>query len=177
MPKILSLSVLTDAERRDALSRFVSYSRPAEGCWGWIGAKHPKSKRGTITIASIATTAPRLAYMLFVGDIPDMGGHHGACVCHSCDNPNCVNPAHLFIGSQLDNLTDMRAKGRSKTKTLLTDEQVVAIRRDPRRSREIADVYGVSQSVVCNIKSYKGFARIPPHPEDVPVTLHRKHGY
>ena len=53
------------------------------------------------------TSSPRYAYEIWVGPIPD-----GKSVLHRCDNPACCNPAHLFIGTQLDNMRDMIAKGR-----------------------------------------------------------------
>lgn len=93
--------------------RFIRYVREnPNGCWDWSGrvrsggrgyfslydADHPKGRH---------VRASRVAWVLAHGSIPD-----GLCVCHQCDRPLCVNPAHLFLGTQTDNLKDMRAKGR-----------------------------------------------------------------
>jgi DNA invertase Pin-like site-specific DNA recombinase len=71
-------------------------------------------------------------------------------VLHSCDNRRCVNPAHLFLGTQVDNMRDMAAKGRTPTK--LTKEQVLTIREDARPQRVVAAEYGITQSTVWRIK-------------------------
>lgn len=82
---------------------------PNSGCWLWVGAlqnsgyghvKIPRSRK--------STGAHRLSYMLHVGPIPD-----GMDVCHKCDTKTCVNPAHLFVGTRLENLRDCVAKGRN----------------------------------------------------------------
>lgn len=97
----------------------------------------------------------RLIYTHFYGEIPD-----GLCVCHDCDNPPCVNPAHLFLGTNKDNMEDMAKKGRAY-RTIgeksgmckLTTEQIIAIRGDNRKQIEIAEDYGVARSTVCMIKN------------------------
>lgn len=62
-----------------------------------------------------SVSAHRVAWQIANGPIPDEGpGHHGWCVCHRCDNPLCVNPDHLFLGSNLDNQRDKAAKGRAR---------------------------------------------------------------
>jgi len=80
-------------------------------------------------------------------------------VLHRCDNPACQNPAHLFLGTQVDNMADMRRKGRerkapgeSNGSAKLTALQVAAIRADPRSQSAIAMAYGVVQTTISKIK-------------------------
>jgi hypothetical protein len=82
-------------------------------------------------------------------------------VCHSCDNPACVNPAHLFVGTAADNSADMARKGRSRNAVRLgtdhhlaklTPDRVRAIRADARQQDLIAADHGVSQVTVSRIK-------------------------
>jgi hypothetical protein len=76
---------------------------PKSGCWIWpVGHRY-----GLTSYKDKTVLAHRLSYTLFVGDIPE-----GMCVCHKCDNPKCVNPEHLFLGSHSDNERDKAEKGR-----------------------------------------------------------------
>lgn len=81
------------------------------GCWEWIGLRTPKGY-GRLPILgkrNVETSAHRYAWEIFFGPIPE-----GKLICHRCDNPWCVNPEHLFVGSHLDNALDAKAKGRTR---------------------------------------------------------------
>lgn len=103
--------------------------------------------------------AHRLSWELVNGPIPK-----GIAVCHVCDNPPCVNPAHLFLGTQAENVSDMVAKGRARggppsgelhPKAKLTREAVVAIRARYSAGgislQSLADEHGVSKKTVLNV--------------------------
>ena len=80
------------------------------GCWLW-SASTDKRGRGYIWNGHKMEFASRVSYKLFVGVIPE-----NLFVCHSCDSPRCVNPAHLFVGTQADNIKDMVSKDRTNNK-------------------------------------------------------------
>lgn len=79
---------------------------PITGCWNWTGAR-TSAGYGELGLNGKIVTAHRLSYMIFRGEIPD-----GFLVCHTCDKPECVNPDHLFLGTNRDNVNDMIQKGR-----------------------------------------------------------------
>ena len=78
----------------------------SSGCWVWQGYLNADNY-GNIKVAGIMKKVHRVSWEVFNGPIPE-----GICVCHTCDNPPCVNPEHLFLGTRLDNMKDQQKKGR-----------------------------------------------------------------
>ena len=141
------------------------------GCWLWQGAKtRPKSGYGTIRGGGRAHLTHRLSWELANGPIPD-----GLRVLHKCDVPLCVNPAHLFLGTQRDNMEDMAIKGRHKSRTApesvkrgelhplakLTRadaEQIRSRRRAGATGASLAREFGVSEATISLIVRGKRWA-------------------
>lgn len=145
---------LTDL-KMNLMSRFEKFvmPEPNTGCHLWMGALRGKGY-GSFSIGNKDHIASRVAYELYTGHIPE-----NMVVCHSCNQPSCVNPNHLYIGSYSDNtqqaVRDGRhfvAAGQKNGQVKLTDDQVLAIRKDSRYQREIAKDYGISQLHVSRIK-------------------------
>lgn len=91
----------------DLPERFWAKVRKSDGCWIWTAALNPKGY-GKFGVNKRTMAAHRLAYADRNGPIPD-----DLFVLHRCDTPSCVNPDHLFLGTQSDNLQDCKRKGRS----------------------------------------------------------------
>ncbi len=109
MPGKLSKKVIFDS--------FPTLSKvdPVTKCWNWNGASTVQGYGQTVYEGK-SILAHRLSWIIHFGEIPKGEGFHGTCVLHKCDNPSCVNPDHLFLGSNQDNMDDMKRKGRQAWK-------------------------------------------------------------
>lgn len=144
-------------------------------CWMWKGSLQNKGYGAFWTNhESVVSTllAHRISFTISIGQIPD-----GMKALHSCDNPPCVNPAHLFLGTQKDNMQDCSRKGRAgrpvgipgcrgvaQWKTHLDDDKVREIRRIYARggvSQEaVGRMFGIKRTTVLGIVSHRKWAHV-----------------
>ena len=151
--------------RRTAEQSFdlcVIKSTEPNDCWGWNGSY--RAGYGSVNLwkdgRKTTEGAHRVSYQLHVGQIPP-----GMFVCHTCDNRVCSNPNHLFLGTNADNMRDMRAKGRWRiidpargeriSLAKLTAADIRAIRADTNtNNHRTAARYGVAPQTIWKIRHH-----------------------
>jgi hypothetical protein len=149
--------------------RFVLKTRKAaSGCIEWTAARLPNGYGKIKRQSYLLDGAHRVSYELFVGVIPD-----GLFVLHRCDNRLCVNPSHLFIGTQKDNIDDMVSKGRHRPSGVqgeehpsakLTRRAVLSIRAKHRAGEATASLakkHHVSTTLVWRIVTRQTWRSVP----------------
>lgn len=152
----------------------MQYKIATTGCWEWVSGKDAD---GYGLFSGLVNGTPyRRAHRwswAFHNNapIPKWGN-----ICHTCDNPSCVNPEHLWLGTAMDNQQDKHRKGRANAPfgeqipgSKLLEQQVLAIIADPRPASRIAAEYGIAAGTVSDIKRRKSWAHL-----DAPVAVRQK---
>ena len=134
------------------VNRFEDKFIRSSGCWEWQNSLNDDGY-GKFHLHGRKQLAHRVSYKIYKGEIPEE-----LCVLHSCDNPKCVNPSHLFTGSHQDNMKDMRGKGRGNIGerhglSVFNEKQIIEIRNlYPSLSyQKIADIYEVNKTTIEDI--------------------------
>ena len=144
-------------------SLFWAKVNKSDGCWEWNASRNNKGY-GRFLARGQSTGAHRVSYELHNGPIPN-----GMSVLHKCDNPPCVNPAHLFLGTNADNNADKMAKGRHRALkgsdhrlAKMTEADVVVIKstRGVLPGYIVAECFGVVQTTISNIHSGHSWSHV-----------------
>ena len=141
------------------LDRFLEKVDKKE-CWFWIAYCNEEGY-GSFRFRDKVEKAHRVSWILFKGEIPE-----GKMVLHSCDKPCCVNPDHLFLGTDEDNKNDRQnklrqARGSNHGSAIFTEKDVLQIRslrEEGFKIREIAEYFGAKEGTVANICSRQTWA-------------------
>ena len=141
--------------------RFIAkVKKDDSGCWLWQAGLTPSGGYGQMSLGGgkEIVRAHVFSYEYYNGPVPKGGaGSSGICVCHKCDVPACVNPDHLFLGTQGDNIRDGISKGRFKQLSAsMTYNRALEVLKDPRTYKEIAKDYGVTDWTIGRIKRRNG---------------------
>lgn len=159
-PKTMDVSRWTP----ERVYKWIDPSVGNDACWEWKGAHKKPQGYGIVSAGGRQLKAHRLVYAVLVGPVSN-----DVYVCHSCDNPPCCNPAHLYLGTQSNNMIDRRERGRDNSrkgeahhKAKLTDADILAIRAEWNAT---ARHYGLLQRLS---------RQYDVHPDTISRVVHRK---
>lgn len=158
------IAAVSAGNTRPLAERFwkkVKKKRP-HACWLWTGGCFADGY-GAISVDGKPERAPRVSYELANGPIP-----RGMHIRHTCDNPKCVNPSHLLIGTPAENVADKVSRGRQSRTIKITDQQVQEIRESTDTIISLAKRYKVSVGLVTLIRGKTG------HRVSRPVSVSRR---
>lgn len=140
----------------DERLRWYGWRVTSSGCWEWLGGRD-RYGYGKVGCYGKIFLAHRLAYLAWIGLIPN-----GMSIRHSCDNPPCINPEHLIIGTNADNVRDRVTRHRSHSK--LSEDDVVAIRKTYAVGditlKKLAEQYNVSFQLIGLVVNRKNWRHI-----------------
>lgn len=149
------------------IPRFEKFVSKTDGCWRWA-ATVDRRGYGKFAVFGSPRAAHQVSWVLYRGYLPE-----GQFVLHRCDNPSCVNPDHLFLGTHTDNMRDMRAKGRGPNRrgensatAILSEQQVLAVYSRAwagERPIDLAREYGVGPTTISGIKHGENWAYLTGH--------------
>jgi len=140
------------------LSRFKKGKK--DDCWNWL-AHLDKDGYGILPANGPAIRAHRYSFEHYNNTIPV-----GMNICHKCDNPSCVNPHHLFLGTGKDNVHDMLNKrrdaivGSKNNKAKLSEIDILKIRKSNKSTQKLMIEYGVSKSTINRVKAKKTWRHV-----------------
>ncbi len=136
---------------------YFGYEVNDTGCWIWQG--YTSGGYGAFKMNGKHQKAHRVSYLIHKGEIGK-----GLVVLHSCDVPLCVNPDHLSLGTQADNIADMGRKGRQRAGRRWTDEQIAEAKemvRSGQTKRAVEAVFGMSEGTMTRVFQGKIWKHIP----------------
>lgn len=157
--EIASYGDLVKMPTSDRFLFYVKKGATEDECWQWLGKKNPQGY-GLFGFRGKRIFAHRYSYIAENGEI-----EKGLYVCHKCDNPECSNPLHLFLGTPKENIQDAIRKGRypqkgTFKKNQITEEGIIDIYKSKENVTELMARYNVSFKTVYNIKKGRTRAKI-----------------
>lgn len=142
---------------KERLSRYTQIDSET-GCWNWTGYKD-KDGYGNINIGRSPHQAHRVSYHEFKGFFDTT-----LQVRHTCDNPSCINPSHLVLGTHKDNMKDKkernRVKGERHPRSKLTEKEILGIRESTLSQSQLARDMGLNQSFIGKVRNRVNWTHI-----------------